>query len=963
MEPCPADTFSLPLDVKVKWNIPGTSLQRVITWTGYNGDVKIDMPNKVGTYQVDFEYFVNDSSIKSFSRKLFVTQKVPVLTHAPRRSWYEKATTWASGEKDEDVILKTLLESMYTFGQANWRYGYCMKTFLGICWPDDCDWEELVADSIECNYADCNVFSDVFENMAGTLGIGEFTSSKPTGAHNLGFITKKISSFDTAFPGNARPLGSSGYDSYSFGNHSLREKSTKYYDATFNGSYTSETEFIAYNFNGNRGSDANGIYYETDEGSKVYFKGEQLPSPYDNWKTCEYTPPPLPSPSTYTKQQSTRKANTPIDSADMIFGATTFSTVDENDDGLAEAVIAEVEVEILTAGKYSFLGSLKKNGRNIANIPFFESANFSNAHLNEDPGLYTIFLRFSGEQIFRTSENGPYQLELFAFGENSDAVAPPAFTEAYDYRQFSEVGGSITSITEVAIDENGNGKFDFIETTVTVEIRTAGDYQLEGDLSKEKESISIVGVLGSSFSALAPGTHTLKLQFPGQVIRRMGLDGPYLGVVNLIDTNERTVGNIKFVTQAYLSDTFEVLLELDGTLNAQGIDTNDNGLFDILRVRFGADVTKAGTFLVEGTLKNQTAVSTETLMFLTTGSQTLTLDFPGTIIHEQRMNGPYQVEVKVKEPSTFKVLDRVKLGQVTAAYKFTDFEPLGGVRPISLTGNSSDEGVDINGNGLFDQLHVDVELELTTTDFYEWSARLVDVNGTEMGFDSRSATLNTGKATINFVFDGNLIGKNCVNGPYFVKGLLIHGHQSGGSLVSFNVAKTQNVYGVRQFENSGDCANSVKLDSLTAAIDKEDIRRGYIRLVWKTGIERKNAGFRLWRAIKNPKGGYTVTMLKLKEREFYMSGCTTGYLVKANIEDSSPFISASGSSRKGACYSFTDTSITQDGTYYYVLEDVDMSGKRTFHCDAIAATTRGKGSAINLEAVKAYCRQVTGSSN
>ncbi len=493
---------------------------------------------------------------------------------------------------------------------------------------------------------------------------------------------------------------------------------------------------------------------------------------------------------------------------DILFtGNTSFRTVDDNGDGLAEAVIAEVEVKILTAGKYSFLGFLKKNGRNIAkNRPFFRTAIFSTASLNE--GLGPIFLIFSGEQIFRSGENGPYQLDIVGFGENSDAVAPPAFTEPYDYRQFGEVGGSITSIADAAIDENGNWKFDFIETTVTVEIRIAGDYKLRGSMSKG--STSIIHAF-ESFTGLTPGTHSLKLRFPGQVIRRIGLDGAYQGVINLvvIKANKRyhTVDGIKFVTQAYLSDTFEVLLELDGTLNAQGIDTNDNGLFDILRVSFGADVTKAGTFLVEGTLKNQTAVSTETLMFLTTGSQTLTLDFPGTIIHEQRMNGPYQVEVKVKEPSTFKMLDRVKLGQVTAAYKFTDFEPLGGVRPISLTGNSSDEGVDINGNGLFDQLHVDVELELTTTDFYEWSARLVDVNNTEMGFDSRSATLNAGKATINFVFDGNLIGKNCVNGPYFVKGLLIHGHQSGGNLVSFNVAKTQNVYGVRQFENSGDCAN------------------------------------------------------------------------------------------------------------------------------------------------------------
>ncbi len=817
MEPCPADTFSLPLDVKVKWNIPSTSLQDTTTWTGFKGDVDIKMPDNVGTYQVDFEYFVNDSSIKSFSRKLFVTQKVPELDQVPRRSWYEKATTWASGEKDEDAILKKLLGGLYGFGGANWLY-YDINV---------CSWDDLVAEPLTCNKANCYIFSDVFENMAETLGIVDLVPIRV--AHNK-FVTKVVPSLDPAFTGNGRPLEGGAYNRYLFGSHSLRQKGAKYYDATFNGTYSSETDFIAYNINSPlMVIPPLRLHYETVEGVKVY---PLFSSHYGLWEDYEY------------------KRGARDSSVDILFpGSTTFSRVDDNDDGLAEAVVADVAVEIITEGEYKFIGILKKNGQVIADIPFFHSPVLMNtATLNEGPGFYTVSLRFSGEQIYRTGENGPYELELFAVSAKNSvvvAVAPPTFTEPYDYRQFSEIGGSITSITDAAIDENGNGKFDFIEATVTVEIRTAGDYYLLGVLSKE--GTFIVNVLDSSFAALAPGIHTLKLRFPGQVIRRMGLDGPYQGVVKLIDTNdERTIGHIKFVTQAYLSDTFEVLLEVDGTLNDQGIDTNDNGLFDILRVSFGADVTKAGTFLVEGTLTNQVSqdfVFTETLMTLTTGSQTLTLDFLGKKIHGQRMNGPYQVEVKVKEPSTFKMLDRVKLGQVTAAYKFTDFEPLGGVRPISLTGNSSDEGVDINGNGLFDQLHVDVELELTTTDFYEWSARLVDANNIEMGFDSRSATLNAGKATINFVFDGNLIGKNCVNGPYFVKGLLIHGHQSGVNLVSFKVAKTQNVYGVRQFENSGDCANSVKLDSLTAAIDQEDIRRGYIRLVWKTGIERGGCEF------------------------------------------------------------------------------------------------------------------------
>jgi hypothetical protein len=358
-------------------------------------------------------------------------------------------------------------------------------------------------------------------------------------------------------------------------------------------------------------------------------------------------------------------------------GNTTFNTVDDNGDGLAEAIIAVVEVEILVGGEYSFIGSLKKNGQNIANRPFFESAGFSNATLNEAPGFYTISLGFSGEQIYRSGKNGPYELELFAVGANGFfAIAPPTFTKPYDYRKFSEVEGTIMSITDVAIDDDGNGKLDFIETTVTVKIRTAGDYQLQGNLSN-KEDISIINVL-ESFTKLVRGTHTLKLQFPGQNIRRSGLDGPYQGVVNLIESSKQhTIGSIELVTQSYLSNTFEVLLELDGIINDQGIDANDNGRFDILWVDFGVNITEAGTFLMRGVLTNQVSfVFTETLMTLSSGSQILTLNFPGPIIHEQKMDGPYEVEVGMLDSNTSYHIDRVRLEQMTKAYKFTDFEPL-----------------------------------------------------------------------------------------------------------------------------------------------------------------------------------------------------------------------------------------------------------------------------------------------
>ena len=233
----------------------------------------------------------------------------------------------------------------------------------------------------------------------------------------------------------------------------------------------------------------------------------------------------------------------------------------------------------------------------------------------------------------------------------------------------------------------------------------------------------------------------------------------------------------------------------------------------------------------------------------------------------------------------------------------------------------------------------------------------MDADGARIDADYGSSWLDEGTATIEFFFDGNLIGQNCKHGPYFLKGLLIFG-RSGANLVSTHVVETQE-YGISQFEGSEDCATSVKLDSFTAATDEEGIH-----LIWSTGIERNNAGFRLWRAIKDHQDKYVVTLLE-KEQHFYQGGCTKGQLVIADTEgyNSSLLISAVGHSREGACYLFTDTSLTKDGSYYYVLEDIDTSGKRTFHCDAIAAITKRQGSAIDLEAAKNYCRQVTGSSH
>ena len=132
------------------------------------------------------------------------------------------------------------------------------------------------------------------------------------------------------------------------------------------------------------------------------------------------------------------------------------------------------------------------------------------------------------------------------------------------------------------------------------------------------------------------------------------------------------------------------------------------------------------------------------------------------------------------------------------AYLYTQFDTGLVPRAIALTGTRTDRGIDLNGNALFDQLAVDLGVELATAGLYEWSSRLVDKSGVEIGFATGRGSLSAGVTTIPLVFDGRLIGSKGFDGPYFIRSLLISG-PSGANLVSTFAGETS-AFLARQFE-------------------------------------------------------------------------------------------------------------------------------------------------------------------
>lgn len=788
IEPCPAGSLPASPEVALTWSIAGTSLQGTETWSGLEGEATITMPSLVGAYNVTFEYRVDGEVVPAVTRKLYVTKRSPTLS-APRLSWYKHGTSWASGLSDETTILRNLLGGLYTYGQANWRYGY------DFGFATKCGWEDLVADPITCNYSDCHVFSEVFENIAGTLGISGLSSRRPEGAHKRGFVTTGSPSLDPAFPGSARPFVGGAYDRYVFGNHSLRKRgffSSSYYDATFNGIYSSETEFIAWNFNNAApGIEGGELYFPTDEGAKIFPLNIKA---YDSWDAFKYKVPVRTFRALNSGPSTMASA-----SLDLSFtGNASFNPVDPNSDGIYEALIVDVEVDISTPGFYTVFGVLTKNGQVIANVPGYQLANFTSDVVGDQPGIHTATLQFSGEQIRESGKDGPYAVEVFGIGASTIPAQGTFVTPGYDHTQFSERSSHIISASDSATDTDGDGGYNYLVIDVGANVLNAGAYALQGALLKDGSTI----INASETFMVEAGTQTLSLRFPGVSLFRSGQDGPYEVVIALFDANGERQGDIEFLTQPYDHTQFEAILDLTGAFNDQGIDTNGNGLYDLLRVGVGVHVRAAGTFLVTARLKNLVdplTVYTDTLMNLSAGPQTLTVDFPGPEINSQGIDGPYFIEVSLRHPNTYEELDRVALGQQTVAYRYLDFDPLGGsLNPIRLTGHSTDRGIDNNGNGLYNLLQVRVGVELANAGAYVWSARLHDMNGTEIGFDSRGGFLNAGTGTIDFYFDGQSIGKHGIAGPYYVRGLLMSG-QTGANLVSSEVATTQ-AYNAEEFE-------------------------------------------------------------------------------------------------------------------------------------------------------------------
>jgi triacylglycerol esterase/lipase EstA (alpha/beta hydrolase family) len=236
---------------------------------------------------------------------------------------------------------------------------------------------------------------------------------------------------------------------------------------------------------------------------------------------------------------------------------------------------------------------------------------------------------------------------------------------------------------------------------------------------------------------------------------------------------------------------------LAGTYRDFGRDTDGDGLFNELVVEADVTVTDAGDYRLFAVLAdsagNRRPVSVP--VTLAAGLAAVELSFAGEEIYGNRVDGPYTLELvrlAEEEGADLMPLDEASAAFDTFAYDYRQFQHA----PVLLTGDGTATGVDFDADGLFDRLDVRIEIEVENAGFYQWSARLLDSERTEIGFASGSAFFNE-VGELFLAYAGEPIGSNGVDGPYQVTDLLVFG--AGQSLVQPFAFATQ-AFTADQFE-------------------------------------------------------------------------------------------------------------------------------------------------------------------
>jgi hypothetical protein len=233
---------------------------------------------------------------------------------------------------------------------------------------------------------------------------------------------------------------------------------------------------------------------------------------------------------------------------------------------------------------------------------------------------------------------------------------------------------------------------------------------------------------------------------------------------------------------------------LNGLYSSQGVDLDRDGLYDSMDLKVGLNVAVPGIYEVRGQLKpadeNWSQIrQASSKAYLSFGAKSVILRFYATC-----WPGSYQLGNLTLSDNCGRTLDRIDEAYRTSNYSYLDPDP----RIAILTGDFIDQGEDVNRDGRFELLTVDAGIYVFFPGQYTLTAYLYDLNGSEVAWSIDNGDFEVGNQTMHLKFDGALIRKHGVDGPYRLERLVLAG-QKWAIMESESYAKNTSAYRCSDF--------------------------------------------------------------------------------------------------------------------------------------------------------------------
>ncbi|HEX7168951.1 MAG TPA: hypothetical protein VF230_18380, partial [Acidimicrobiales bacterium] len=217
--------------------------------------------------------------------------------------------------------------------------------------------------------------------------------------------------------------------------------------------------------------------------------------------------------------------------------------------------------------------------------------------------------------------------------------------------------------------------------------------------------------------------------------------------------------------------------QLTGVATTTTIDENGNGLHDALRFDVGVNVTDAGEYRVVADVvgADGTAIdSVSGIATLAAGAGTIRLRAEGRQVFDTAADGPYRLRrvLLSRDDAGFTLEDLASEVTTTTAYLHTAFEH----DPVVLHEDEIEEvdPQDVDGDGLFDYIVVNVPVTVDEAGTYVLNGRLRTATGGSVTDAGGTISLPAGKSTVVLRLPTTAIGTGSYDEAFELRDLVVY---------------------------------------------------------------------------------------------------------------------------------------------------------------------------------------------